>query len=129
MLSKTQPQVIETIEADASVWSTVKEGMIRVASAVKYPLVGGSWIFRGLKDTPAIKTGTPQVTKTEFNSALVGYYPASDPEIAFGIALEKGEYTKLLLREIIDAYEFGHYDPALNSDGTVMLLPWNPWTP
>ena len=53
----------------------------------------------------AIKTGTPQAyNKATQNSTVVGFYPADDPEIAFSVVIENGEYSKYLVRKIIEAY-------------------------
>ena len=53
----------------------------------------------------AIKTGTPQASnKATQNSTVVGFYPADDPEIAFSVVIENGEYSKYLVRKIIEAY-------------------------
>lgn len=101
------------------VMTEVKEGMRLV------PMRWGTWVngnnlgyafdYVGVGRTNcAAKTGTPQVSQTEFNSALVGFYPIEDPEIAVGIMLERGDRAIYLYANILGAYATGevhtHYD-------------------
>ncbi|MDR0974421.1 MAG: hypothetical protein LBL80_01880 [Ruminococcus sp.] len=52
-----------------------------------------------------MKTGTPQMTSAEdTGSAFIGYYPADNPEIAFAGFIEHGEWSKLMIRQIIEGY-------------------------
>ena len=53
----------------------------------------------------AVKTGTPQVSGRVQDSFFIGYAPADDPEIAFAGVIEGGEYSKYMIRSIIQAYE------------------------
>ena len=54
----------------------------------------------------AIKTGTPQTNPagTRQNSVVIGFYPAENPEIAFSVVVEDGEYASWVMRPIIEAY-------------------------
>lgn len=66
----------------------------------------------------AIKTGTPQVTKTQTNSTVIGFYPAlTTPEIAFAAVLENGEYSADMMAQVINALQRTQ-SPALR-DGIV----------
>ena len=59
-------------------------------------------IFRSFRCRPC---PTPQAyNKATQNSTVVGFYPADDPEIAFSVVIENGEYSKYLVRKIIEAY-------------------------
>lgn len=60
--------------------------------------------YLGFKGKVATKSGTPQTSENEYNSALIGFYPADNPEIAFGILLENGEYSKILAANVVNAY-------------------------
>lgn len=60
--------------------------------------------YLGFKGKVATKSGTPQTSENEYNSALIGFYPAENPEIAFGILLENGEYSKVLGANVVNAY-------------------------
>ena len=60
-----------------------------------------------LRDLPyevAIKTGSPEKNKTTFHSAVVGFAPVDDPDIAIGIMLEESQNASWLVRKILDAY-------------------------
>ena len=37
-------------------------------------------------------------------SAFIGFYPSDDPVIAFSGFVEHGEYSKFMIRQIIEAY-------------------------
>ena len=70
------------------------------------------YLLMTLPEDAAIKTGTPQKTKEITSSAAICYYPADDPELAISCFLEEGEYSKYMLRQIIDAYYgYGIYAP------------------
>ncbi len=103
-----------------SYMNAVRDGMKRVASSDCFISVPGAgyvnvfnYIGVGVKNV-AIKTGSPQVSAKVFNGAIVGFYPADNPEIAFGIMLEDGECAKYMVANIIKAYVSGsistHYD-------------------
>ena len=57
---------------------------------------------------------------TKFNSTIVGFYPADDPEIAFGICLENSEYSRHVACNIISAYVTGKFEPVYDEDGNAM---------
>lgn len=113
-LSKTEPTVADVIGADESVFDTVIAGMKLAAenttSATYYPSNAknaylAQFSLAALPYPAAIKTGTPQASnKATQNSTVVGFYPADDPEIAFSVVIENGEYSKYLVRKIIEAY-------------------------
>lgn len=113
-ISQTEPEVAATVDANESVFDTVIAGMKLAAenttSSVYYPSnTQNAYLSQfSLKTLPypvAIKTGTPQASnKATQNSTVVGFYPADDPEIAFSVVIENGEYSKYLVRKIIEAY-------------------------
>ena len=79
------------------VFDLVQEGM-REAANRRSSLVN---ISGGV----AIKTGTPQLTATTTSSTTIGFYPAlEEPEIAFAVVLEEGEYSADILPMVIEAY-------------------------
>lgn len=128
MLYKTEANAVETIDdAGTDAFSIVREGMIAVSTNCTWPIYAQTWIFDYLPYSVAIKTGTAQVTETTYNSTICGYYPAEDPQIAFGIVLEKGEFSRYMIRNIIDAYFYDCYEPDLDEDGNV-VSPWKRWT-
>ncbi len=96
LIQETQPKVVDTIENKNDLFGTVTDGMIAAASRVsnltRYPY------------KVAIKTGTPQTSTTKFHSAVIGFAPAEEPEIAISCILENGNSAKDIVKPIIDAY-------------------------
>ena len=92
--------------------------MIDAARNVPYP-----YSLSNLGYDVAIKTGTPQTSidnKNKQNSVFIGFAPADDPEIAFAGVIEGGEYSKYMVRGIIDAYNecFGINGSETNDENT-----------
>jgi penicillin-binding protein 2 len=111
LISKTAPEVLETIPDKSGItFPSIKTGMERAANFVPYSYpteaqYGKSYILSDIPGGVAIKTGTPQMTSAEdTGSAFVGYYPAENPEIAFSGFIEHGEWSKLMIRQIIEEY-------------------------
>ena len=128
MQYKTDPAVIETIDDNGTdAFEIVREGMIKVSTNCTWPIYAQTWIFDYLPYSVAIKTGTAQVTENTYNSTICGYYPAEDPQIAFGVVLEKGEFSRYMIRNIIDAYFYNCYEPDTDEDGNI-ISPWKRWT-
>lgn len=126
MLSKTEPTVVDRIDdKGTNAFDTVRDGMIQVSWSCYW---NGTYIFENLPSEVAMKTGTAQVNveKEQYSSFLVCYYPAENPQIALGIALDKGDYAKYMVRNIIDAYFYDCYEPDLDSEGKV-ISPWKRW--
>ncbi len=75
------------------------------------------------KENVAIKTGTPEADDIEhpdayqFNSALIGFYPADNPEIAFGVILEHGEFARVMAANIVKAYATGTINTNYDEEG------------
>jgi penicillin-binding protein 2 len=110
-ISQTEPEVLSTIEDKSGItFSSVKKGMEQAANffAYSYPTetqYGKSYLLSDIEGGVAIKTGTPQMTSAEdTGSAFIGYYPADNPEIAFAGFIEHGEWSKLMIREMIMDY-------------------------
>ncbi|MDR0904538.1 MAG: hypothetical protein LBM59_07890 [Ruminococcus sp.] len=111
LVSKTAPEVLfEIPEKSGITFSSIRDGMKRAANftAYSYPneeQYGKSYLLSDIPGGVAIKTGTPQMTSAEdTGSAFIGYYPADNPEIAFAGFIEHGEWSKLMIREIIENY-------------------------
>lgn len=126
MLYKTEPQVEEVIENKNNAFEIVREGMIAVSTLVNWPTSSNLWNFEYLPYSVAIKTGTAETGDGYYTSTVMGYYPAEDPKIAFGIVLEKGEYSRYMVRNIIDAYIYDCYEPDFDENGIVQT-PWKRW--
>ena len=101
---RVSPQVLDSVNLNEGVITTVKEGMRSVTSEgtasayfSKYPVAVGG------------KTGTAQTTGAD-NSVLILFAPFDDPEIALSIVVEHGEHstsTGPVAKAILDEYFFG----------------------
>lgn len=101
-VEKVEPVVAEQITPiNDSVFQLVENGMI-AASTNNFP---SQYSLGNLGFDVAVKTGTPQVSGRTQDSFFIGYAPADDPEIAFAGVIEGGEYSKYMIRSIIQAYE------------------------
>ncbi len=124
-LEKTQPNAVATVPADKDVFDTLIKGMIAAGNnstaSVYYETNPNAaylaqFSLDGIPYDVAIKTGTPQASnKATQNSTVVGFYPAHDPEIAFSVVIENGEYSKYTIRKILEAY-YG-YEPIIEDLG------------
>lgn len=119
LVSSAEPQVVQTIsDKSGETFQLVIQGMKQAAAFLPYgyPAQRDYYTPYLLTDLPketAIKTGTPQTTAADdTSSAFIGFYPADDPEIAFAGFVDKGEYSKFMIRQIIDAYYDKDYKPA-----------------
>lgn len=130
LVSKTEPEVAAVIDDKGTdAFETVREGMIKVSKWCTWPTSSSNWTFDYLPYSVAIKTGTAEMDSIGkyYTSTVMGYYPAEDPQIAFGIVLSKGEFSRYMIRNIIDAYFYDCYEPDLNEEGDV-VSPWKRWT-
>jgi penicillin-binding protein 2 len=116
LLSKTPVEIMAAIPEQSGItFTSIKEGMELAANFApySYPTETDYYTDYLLTELPggvAIKTGTPQMTSAEdTGSAFIGYYPADDPQIAFSGFIEHGEWSKLMIRQIIDAYLDDNY--------------------
>lgn len=111
LVNKTPVVAAEKIEDKTGyTFDAVIDGMIEAANFTAYTYPNESdyytdYLLIKLDGQAAIKTGTPQMTSAEdTGSAFIGFYPADDPQIAFAGFIEHGEYSKLMIKQIIDAY-------------------------
>ena len=101
----------------------IREGMKQVAQGqVYYSIPGAGYVntydYVGIgRKNVAIKTGTPQASEEVVNSAVIGFYPAENPEIAFGVYLEKGDYAKILAANVMQAYVSGKISTQYDEEG------------
>ena len=118
VVSVTKPTVVHTIpDKTGETFDLVIQGMKQAANFVpySYPAVRDyytDYLLTSLPEQTAIKTGTPQMTSSEdTGSAFIGFYPADDPVIAFSGFVEHGEYSKFMIKQIIEAYYDENYVP------------------
>ncbi len=116
---KKEPEVVSTIpDKTGQTFDLIIQGMEQAADFLpySYPKVSDyytPYLLSELPEQAAIKTGTPQMTTAEdTGSAFIGFYPADDPVIAFSGFVEHGEYSKFMIRQIIEAYYDENYEPA-----------------
>ncbi len=104
LTKRTKPTVVETIEEKYDyVYDYIIAGMIDAAKNMP-----SSYSLSSLGYTVAIKTGTPQTDmndKSKQNSLFIGFAPAEDPEVAFAGVIEGGEYSKYMIKSILEAYQ------------------------
>ncbi len=111
---KTEPKTVGTLQSGENVFAPVISGMIKAGdnttaqtyySSNEKAAFEAQFSTKALPGKVAIKTGTPQASnKATQNSTVVGFYPADNPEIAFAVVIENGEYAKYTVRKIIEAY-------------------------
>ncbi len=124
---KSEPTVAAVIDDKGTgAFDTVKQGMIAVSENCTWPTYTSLWHFDYLPYSVAIKTGTAETSGDYYTSTVMGYYPAENPQIAFGIVLEKGEYSRYMVRNIIDAYFYDFYEAEYDENGNV-ANPWKRW--
>ncbi|MCH5208501.1 MAG: hypothetical protein J1F04_06425 [Oscillospiraceae bacterium] len=103
--------------------NAIRDGMKRVANRDGYyPIPNKGYVnvydYVGVGvGNVAIKTGSPQVSENVFNGAIVGFYPAENPEIAIGILLEEGELAKYMVANLIKAYTTGSISTNYDENG------------
>ncbi len=120
-LKKIEPVVAQTIpQKNDYVYDYVINGMIQ-ASENNFP---AEYSLSNLGFDVAIKTGTPQNWrngKEITDSCFIGFAPADNPKIAFAGMVEEGEYTKYMIRSIIQTY-YKHYSGDDYSDVKINYL-------
>ncbi len=108
MLKQTQPVVDERIEdKTGETFRIVTDGMVECATRHFNEL--GFNRTDPLPYAVAMKTGTPQLGKwpdgtDKTDSALIGFYPAENPEIAFSIMIDDGDDARMMVKKLIQAY-------------------------
>ena len=107
-IEKIEPEIAETIDINYDyVYDYVIDGMVQ-ASENNFP---ADYSLSNLGFDVAIKTGTPQNWRNGgevTDSCFIGFAPADDPQIAFAGMIEGAEYSKYMIRSIIQAY-YKHY--------------------
>lgn len=130
LVKKTQPEIASTIpDKTGQTFDLIIQGMEQAADFMpySYPKVSDyytPYLLSELPEQAAIKTGTPQMTTAEdTGSAFIGFYPADDPVIAFSGFVEHGEYSKFMIRQLIEAYYDENYEPAKPAVNPLALTP------
>lgn len=113
---ETEPEVMSSLPDENDAFSATTEGMKQMATTISS--------LQGLDI--AAKSGTPEyyengVYKT--NSAAVGFYPASDPEIAISVMIEEGARAPHFFKQVVDIYEGCKTQEVENPQAVGKLLP------
>ena len=84
ILKEYEPDVINTLDVDSSVWADIHDGMYRVVQTHKE--------FDGLGMDVSGKTGTAEVDGVYHpnHGVFVGYAPSTDPQYAIAVRIENG---------------------------------------
>ena len=83
ILKEYEPDVINTLDVDSSVWADIHDGMYCVVQTHKQ--------FDGLGMDVSGKTGTGEVDVYHPNHGMfVGYAPSTDPQYAIAVRIENG---------------------------------------
>ena len=120
-----EPEIAEQINLNYDyVYDFITQGMI-LASGNNFP---AEYSLSNLGFDVAIKTGTPQNWRNGeelTDTAFIGFAPADNPQIAFAGIVEGGEYSKYMIRSIIQAYykNFPENGSANGSDNINFLTP------
>lgn len=96
-IMETKPVVAAQTKDKNNAFATVKKGMIAASNRIAEN--------KRLPYQIAVKTGTPQKNNVITNSAVLGYGPAEEPEIAVAIYIEEGSASKRMIHRIFQAYE------------------------
>ena len=122
-IEKREPEVAEKINLNYDyVYDYVIDGMIQ-ASENNFP---AEYSLSNLGFDVAIKTGTPQNWRNGddiTDSCFIGFAPAYDPQIAFAGMIEGGEYSKYMIRSIIQAYYKNFSEDGSYSNTKINYLP------
>ncbi len=122
-IEKREPEVAEKINLNYDyVYDYVIDGMIQ-ASENNFP---AEYSLSNLGFDVAIKTGTPQNWRNGddiTDSCFIGFAPAYDPQIAFAGMIEGGEYSKYMIRSIIQAYYKNFSEDSSYSNTKINYLP------
>lgn len=122
-LKKKEPEIAKKINLNYDyVYDYVVNGMVQ-ASENNFP---EKYSLSNLGFSVAIKTGTPQNWRNGneiCDSCFIGFAPAYDPEIAFAGIIEEGEYSKYMIRSIIQAYYRNFSEDGSYPGGSINYLP------
>lgn len=96
MIKETVPVVGDRLKNKNGAFDIVTDGMEAVSS--RYPELC-RYSFK-----VAMKTGSPQVTVSRFNSAAIAFAPSENADIAISSFIEDGERAREVVSKVIDAY-------------------------
>lgn len=107
ILEAKEPKVASSFDMSDEAFRAISTGMIQAGQGIGAPNQ-----LTDLGYDVAIKTGTPQTSKTKTNNSFVAFAPVDNPEIAVSVVVEDGYNTNQLLRRILVAYEKSKLGPS-----------------
>ncbi|MCL2755132.1 MAG: penicillin-binding transpeptidase domain-containing protein [Oscillospiraceae bacterium] len=133
LIHETQPQIVSDAFANVNNCPETRELITTALTATQEGLleraVMNRRFYTHLTDgnMPAYKTGTPELIPGYlYNSTAMGYYPAENPQIAFAIVIEGGDRASRSIRNIINAYFYGDFEPLPEeASGEFFHVPWD----
>lgn len=99
VVKTVEPKVASEYPMTDEAYKAIVDGMIAAANGVGAPNQVNDFGF-----DVAIKTGTPEITKTKTNSDFIAFFPADDPKVAISCMVEDGKNSNQILRKLIEAY-------------------------
>jgi penicillin-binding protein 2 len=128
LIHKTEPEIVSDMStnedgtSNSEHFKAIQDGMHLLGIHQQ------TGIYNFLPSPPAFKTGTPEIIPGQlYNSTVLGFYPFDNPQIAFAVVLEGGEWSSRAIRNIIDAYFYDHHEAVFDADGN-SLHDWVRWT-
>ncbi|WMJ21862.1 penicillin-binding transpeptidase domain-containing protein [Paludicola sp. MB14-C6] len=100
VVSEKKPTIASQYKMSDEAFTEISSGMILAGKGIGAPNQ-----LTDLGYDVAVKTGTPQVTKTKTNNAFIAFAPVAQPEIAISCMVEDGEVANRMVRSILLAYE------------------------
>lgn len=108
IITKTEPEVLDTIEIDPINHKAIMEGMRAVVSNSYEGIYGtGARYFKDFPIDIGGKTGTSQFKGHDPYAWFVSFAPFNDPEIAVAVVIGQGghgSYASLVCRSIYEEY-------------------------
>lgn len=100
VIAKKEPVIASKFEMSDVTFKAITDGMIAGGRNVRAPNQ-----LTDLGYDVAIKTGSPEITKTKSNNDFIAFAPVNNPEIAISCLVVDGYNTNELLRRILVAYD------------------------
>jgi penicillin-binding protein 2 len=122
LIYETQPDIVADSREFTEAFEATQAGMFAQSQ-----VDGHRHQFLHLPSFPGYKTGTPELIPGElYNSTVIGYYPHDNPQIAFAVVIEGGDRASRAIRNIINAYFYGEFEPLPDdSRGRDFHVPWS----
>jgi len=115
-----EPEILGTLDVDSKYFTTIRNGMIRVAQSGT-----ARTVLSGLDVQVAAKTGAAQTGGKVDDGVFVCYAPVENPEIAIAVVIENGgsgSSVGRVARDVLDYY-YGTHSEGDEANTEDSLLP------